>query len=123
MIFGYEPLKVQHIYNNGYDDVVAEITEEAFNEYGVCEEIIDVMLVNCSPIPLTAEILEKNGWERHDIFMDMKVAADVIFSWTDMYGKSLLQNGYHMCYCKYVHTLQHALRLAGLNELADNFKI
>ena len=25
--------------------------------------------------------------------------------------------------CKYVHQLQHALRLCGLNELADNFKV
>ena len=25
--------------------------------------------------------------------------------------------------CKYVHQLQHAFRLCGLNELADNFKV
>lgn len=74
-------------------------------------------------IPLTPEILEKNGWKRNKIFMDMKAGENINFSWTDMYGESLFQNGYHMCDCKYVHTLQHALRLCGLNELADNFKV
>ena len=75
------------------------------------------------PIPITPEILEKNGWKRREIFMDIKVTDTTIFSWTDMYGESLFQNGYHMCDCKYVHTLQHAFRLYGFNELADNFKI
>ena len=75
------------------------------------------------PIPLTPEILEKNGWERYENFMNMKAADNISFSWTDMYGESLFKNGYHMCDCKYVHTLQHALRLCGLDELADNFKV
>lgn len=74
-------------------------------------------------IPLTPEILEKNEWKRREIFMDIKVTDTTIFSWTDMYGESLFQNGYHMCDCKYVHTLQHAFRLYGFNELVDNFKI
>ena len=74
-------------------------------------------------IPLTPEILEKNGWKRREIFMDIKVTDTTIFSWTDIYGESLFQNGYHMFDCKYVHTLQHAFRLYGFNELADNFKI
>ena len=75
------------------------------------------------PIPITPEILEKNGWKHREIFMDIKVTDTIIFSWTDMYGESLFQNGYHMCDCKYVHTLQHAFHLYGFNELADNFKI
>ena len=60
--FEGEPLKVQHVYNNGYDDVVAEIVEEGTNEYGEYEEIKDVPSAYCSPIPLTPEILEKNGF-------------------------------------------------------------
>ena len=74
-------------------------------------------------IPITYEILEKNGWKRNKIFMDMKAADCINFSWTDKYGESLFQNGYYMCDCEYAHTLQHALRLCGLNELADDFKI
>ena len=75
------------------------------------------------PIILTPEILEKNGWEHHALFMDMKANKNINFGWTDMFGVSLYHNGYYMCDCKYAHTLQHALRLCGLNELADNFKI
>lgn len=75
------------------------------------------------PIPLTPEVLKKNGWERDENFMNMKAADNINLSWTDMYGESLFQNGYHMYDCKYVHTLQHILRLYGLNEIADNFKI
>ena len=77
------------------------------------------------PIVLTPEILEKNGWKRNKIFMDIKADENfnINFSWTDRYGESLFQNGYYMCDCEYVHTLQHALRLSGLDELADNFKV
>lgn len=85
-----------------------------------------VWAIGCiEPIPLTPEILEKNGWKRHEIFMDMKVGGNfnINFSWTDKYGESLFQNGYYMCDCKYVHIIQHVLRLCGLDELADNFKL
>ena len=84
--------------------------------------------IQVKPITLTPEILEKNGWKRNEIFMDIKADENfnINFSWTDRYGESLFQNGYYMCDCKYVHTLQHALRLCGLDELdelADNFKV
>lgn len=66
------------------------------------------------PIPLTPEILEKNG-----INLDMNVDLT----------KPLFSMGIHAndtCVKKrfrYIHELQHALRLCGLEELADNFKI
>ena len=75
------------------------------------------------PIPLTPEILEKNGWKRNKIYMDMKASDYINFSWTDKCDETLFQNRYYMCDCEYVHTLQHALRLRGLDELADNFKV
>ena len=75
------------------------------------------------PIPLTAEILEKNGWEHDGIFMDKRIDENTFFSWAGKFGAELYQNNYYMCYCKYVHTLQHALRLRGFDELADNFKV
>lgn len=116
-----EPLKVQHVYNNGYDDVVAETMEEFLDEDGfICEEIKDVPLVNCSPIPLTPEILEKNGWwyDSDDMWQHEEVGF-YIEKW----------NGRFQCYdindikLDSVHQLQQALRLCGLNDLADNFKI
>ena len=136
--FRDEPLKVQHIYNNGYDDVVAEITEESINEYDVCEEIRDVSLVNCSPIPVTPEILEKNGFEmfKYDgwvhyyrIFgnsaipfvLHSMIGGEMLSQEVDIFSTSTDTNcGIEI---NYVHELQHALRLCGLNELADNFKV
>lgn len=72
------------------------------------------------PIPLTPEILEKNGWW-YDV-EDMWLHDEVDFGierW----------NGRFQCYnisqikLYSVHQLQHALRLCGLNDLADNFKV
>ena len=76
------------------------------------------------PILLTPEILEKNGWKRYGTFMDVMADEDTHFSWgEDKYGAMLYQDECYMCNCKYVHTLQHALRLCGFDELADNFKV
>ena len=75
------------------------------------------------PIPITPEILEKNGWERNGIFMEKRIDENTHLRWTDICGSVLSQGNYYMCDCKYVHTLQHALRLCGLDELANNFKI
>lgn len=79
------------------------------------------------PIPITAEILEKNGFE-----------YDEVDGW-EFVGKDyepLISCVLEECYVmidsrgleaelriQYVHEIQHAFRLCGLNELADNFKI
>ena len=75
------------------------------------------------PIPLTPEILEKNGWERNEICMQKRIDEKNHLNWTDIYRPMLWQGNYYMCDCKYVHTLQHALRLCGFDELANNFKV
>ena len=75
------------------------------------------------PVLLTPEILEKNGWERNGIFMEKRIDENTHLSWTDICGSVLSQGNYYMCDCNYVHTLQHALRLCGGDELADNFKV
>ena len=75
------------------------------------------------PVLLTPEILEKNGWERNGIFMEKKIDENTHLSWTDICGSVLSQGTYYMCDCNYVHTLQHALRLCGGDELANNFKV
>ena len=135
VIFGDEPLKVQHIYNNGYDDIVAEIVEDGTNEYGEYEEIKDVPVVYCSPIPLTAEILEKNGWER-DIdkeweYNNSHILPHYCYQWEKRNVKIEMYAGLEgftislIIGCRFyaVHELQHVLRLYGLDELADNFKV
>lgn len=77
------------------------------------------------PIPLTTEILEKNGLE----FIDDGNDA-IIFLCSDMYwaklcvGDCFWSIGVHskdrldavICDVKYVHQLQHALRLAGIEK-------
>ena len=85
-----------------------------------------------NPIPLTAEILEKNGFVlRGKTYILKWRGADIHWRKTDGYasitapnklkleGWCSISNGY---FC-YVHTLQHALRFCGLDELADNFKV
>ena len=76
--------------------------------------------IQVKPIPLTPEILEKNGWLYN--VEDMWLHEEVGFFIEKF-------NGRFQCYdinqikLDSVHQLQQALRLCGLNELADNFKI
>ena len=88
--------------------------------------------IQVKPIPLTAEILAKNGFVlRGKTYILKWRGADIHWRKTDGYasitapnnlkleGWCSISNGY---FC-YVHILQHALRLGGLDELADNFKV
>ena len=102
-----------------------------------------------SPIPITPEILEKNGfdqytfltdeWEKEVYFKEFPgcvVEPDnsgkYIFG-TTTYWKKIDGDGSPIDWgtmydtmihnLQYVHELQNALRLCGLNELADNFKV
>ena len=92
-------------------------------------------------VPLTPEILEKNGWIqckyetckslyeykglhlRHTMIKrsNGRWVANVdgiVEKFPDEYTHSFLRINVF-----YVHELQHALRLCRLNELADNFKV
>lgn len=82
------------------------------------------------PITLTLEILEKNGFELRDGFLyhriddkphhyDFKLRNGGVFS---SEGYTLECGIYHLT-IRYVHELQNALRLCGLDELADNIKL
>ena len=89
-----------------------------------------LMSVSChldhfEPIPITAEILEKNGFEYEDDGNDA-----VIFLCCDQFwarlcvGDTFWQVGIHnedrldavVCNVKHTHQLQHALRLAGIEK-------
>lgn len=126
-IFNRNPLKVQAI-DSRDSEIVAEdgifCTEESRWAY-TADKV--------EGVPLTPEILEKNGfcfvkssdkdtvWNGWWIYKDLELGVcclDREDNWP--------------CYiniddsnikCEYVHQLQHALRLCGLNEVADNFKI
>ena len=92
---------------------------------GTCERIEDI-----EPIHLTAEILKKNG--------SMLNEEDDRFEYDDYHNFIFVQfsrnhdtdeiinesfSVFNGCNCQYVHELQHALRICGLDDLADNFKI
>jgi len=89
-----------------------------------------------APIPLTEEILEKNGWKCTDKqIWDSDYYINAVFEYDeithshlalqqfDEFGtfafgvNSCLWEGFSICY---VHELQRALRLCGLNDLEDS---
>lgn len=86
-----------------------------------------------SPIPLTPEILELNGFkdfgeikeyyfeedgEKYSFYLKAMYIKDKVHcAWGTNIG------GVLPSIIMYVHELQHALRLCGLTNLADNFKI
>ena len=94
------------------------------------------------PIPLTDDILDKNGWVKEPVeipkpFGDGGLQVKGyrwLYAGRELYPFSLLEmrSGglviyYVMNKIQYtdmcVHELQHALRLCGLTDLANNFKV
>ena len=71
------------------------------------------------PIPITPEILEKNGWW-YDV-EDMWLHDEVDFGIERRKGFQCYNISQIKLYS--VHQLQQTLRLCGLDELAENFKI
>ena len=75
------------------------------------------------PIPLTYEILKKNGWKDAEFWCEYQEGNNSIQACLpDMRGRI---NGIEIEHfkCECVHQYQHLLRLCGLDELADNYKI
>ena len=98
--------------------------------------------IQVKPITLTPEILEKNGFVQEDdadmdaiaykcfceILTGHYSANDIIVSYDGSKEFTITNDLGYPCdeitlYRTKVHELQHALRLCGLNELADNFKV
>lgn len=94
------------------------------------------------PIPITPEILEKNGWkyefdkEEYRVkYMLGEKGKNCWMMWSCKYHIIDIQRQdenldmYNLCItkvcipCEYVHQLQQALRLSELTELANNFKV
>ena len=67
------------------------------------------------PIPLTPEILEKNGFSDNYAYDNLSYATDFV---GDIIGVHIVGKGGVMdeMYFKYVHELQHALRLCGIEK-------
>lgn len=92
------------------------------------------------PIEITRELLEANGWEEHSYYSSFHNLSNYFFM-KDKNGNHLeLKHGTLAIWndhepdndgvysdilipIKYVHQLQQVLRLAGLTDMANNFKV
>ena len=101
ILYGDKPVKVLQLSENGKYDWV-------------------------KPIPLTPKILDKNGFWVLDK-VDNGVEEYIEHATDELIFHYNRGNDYYfpktLISWKYVHELQHVLRLCGLDELADNFKI
>lgn len=90
----------------------------------ISDYIIDLL----EPIPLTPEILKANGFEQNINYEDDYSFEDttIIFKHNNKYLFTASINGskgmLYLC-ANYVHELQHAFKICGLNELANNLKL
>lgn len=96
-------------------------------------------VANFDPIPLTEEILKANGFvydpnnDGNNVWVlrrERKYRVDIypyyqatVINISSDIADRIGENNCHICYQCHVHELQHALRLCGLEEIADNFKI
>lgn len=94
------------------------------NILATCEDGENVYLDYFFPIPLTLEILEANGWKLLSNFdREAYYSKDGEFNLNIHNGRLRLFINSCVVTIEYVHELQHALRLCGLNGLADNIKL
>ncbi len=81
------------------------------------------------PIPLTAEILEKNGFRKDLMYFYLNIDDEKLlefythekrlrlwFDGVDEWVKATVKDLLFQCQCKYVHDLQHALRLCNIEK-------
>ena len=74
------------------------------------------------PIPLTPEILEKNGFIHYtDFYMWKEESLEPIHldNYDEDGWRSRINCDNIPCECKYVHQLQHALKLCGINKTIE----
>lgn len=124
--------------------VIDAISNEDICTYRAEHGYITANPSNLKPIPLTAEILEKNGFHKqkwNDLVTEFVFAKDLnqspqtviqftfyskeiegVRSLLKMWTKSKFghgQNDVHLCGIYYVHELQHALRLCGIDKTIE----
>lgn len=114
----------------GSPNMISEISEEIVGEATVCfvgnRYMANIYEVN--PIPITTKILEKNGFEYKEA--DETCATEAFHHWylvgsrfaidDDSWWRSVKDGELHVKFggfpLKYLHELQHALRLAGIDK-------
>lgn len=132
------------MYLHGIDNPPYEKYVQVENMYGSeinCKvrdyNIISGMSISrCQPIPLTDDILKLNGWEiskwncilksykDNKVYMGLRGNDFVVWMDVEEYEEThVYYADYILPKPNYVHELQHCLRLVGLNDLADKFKV
>ncbi len=115
-------IRFKHINGNGITNP-HEITciDDFNNEIHADGEIYDLRFWNIEPIPLTPEILEKNGWSKDTYSNESYDNEDIecLSLWVGEDGKN--KWWWHVGYelvtpINYVHQLQHALRLCEIGK-------
>ena len=111
-----------------------KVLEVGINYAVVYDDDSETMEDYLQPIPVTAKILEKNGFKSRDNFYEITFQRNIIYNSIFRIVEFEKSGNWFFGFCdfpnlienlriNYVHELQHALRLCGLNDLADNFKI
>lgn len=125
--------KVVRIYETPRPERICAVFKDVA-QYDNGEDSYDVELFEIEPIPLTPEILEKNGFEHRryedaeyyclaDDYFDITVGVLSDSIWLARYDCTEMEMPFEQVACSYVHQLQHFLRLVAMDELADNFKV
>ena len=122
------PHKIQAI-----DSIDAEI--QADDELYYVEEDRYDFEDKIEGIPITEDFFRENDWEYvcrtylHKYFVKnvgkfhLQIINNKLYIWFDYSPDDWTQDANVKAPIKYIHDIQHILRLYGLNELADNFKV
>ena len=117
-----EELMIGDWYTNSDGDICKVVKNLGNVVWGQGDDVSD-STDDPNPIPLTTEILEKNGWKEAQYWHEYQDGRSTVqCCLPDMQG---MINGVFIEHfqCEYVHQYQHLLRLCGLTDLADNFKV
>ena len=98
-------------YSVGDKDYFFQVTAEDFTKDCVA---------NFEPVPITPEILEKNGWRYDDLCYEWHSDCNAMTLYGNDCSMLAIFDGVTVCY---IHELQHAVHLYGLKDMAINFKL
>ena len=119
------------LYNGEIDRVSTIDLQESigYKRVWLDNEKVFVDVDDIEPIPLTAEILEKNGFRRDSMYLYLEVGDDKLLEYylhehrlrlwwdgIDEWVKAQVKDLLFQCECRTVHEFQHALRLCGIER-------
>ena len=116
-------------YNRGMEKKPTQLDREGLIDLLCSCTSHDDLDLGCmsQPIPLTEDILKANGFEPilcWYVCPKRNLFGEDVYVAISKDGTSFSSIEEDICISTpFVHKLQHALRLCGLDELADNFKV